>query len=521
MRFELSSDRTLVNMQLAVVLATLPVIAAAELSMPALARQDVSGRESVTTLDAPASQPAAALGSAPAKGEIAVTLINSSGEVVDYNWFGVNRLNDGKNVKSFWADKKDGEQFIFTDLDAGRYEVESKDFATGYADVENGKRTTISLSLVDQQRIIVSGRVARGIAGVADAEISALLHSWPQPRRTATRCDAAGYFLIPLPVSGDWVFNVRAPRLEPTRPGWNIVFDHDFAVPVPMIGMSDVHFAIPQGRIDGSLFDSEGRTLADHPVCLTAQHEGKGSSATRTDASGKFVFLDVSAGNYRVSCGGAVWSSENSALTDSPVACTEVSINATAMHVDGVELRLVPAGELELELVAPATRAAPAWSPVVVRPVDAPLGYWNVITETIDGGLVRLRGNPTLRGLPAGTLELSFRGRNDRLAAPLNSSVTIAAGGRTRECVELVPATNVAVRACDAGGMPQFIRVADLRTAEGRRVPGKRDEYTPLARLTSLPPGEYVLRVADPAGRTYEQTIQLDGEPERDVLFQL
>jgi hypothetical protein len=29
------------------------------------------------------------------------------------------------------------------------------------------------------------------------------------------------------------------------------------------------------------------------------------------------------------------------------------------------------------------------------------------------------------------------------------------------------------------------------------------------------------LRVADPAGRTYEQTIQLDGEPERDVLFQL
>jgi len=506
-------------MKLAIVLVTLPVVAVAGLSTRPLDPQGVGEREPFPST--PATQPASAPSAAPARGEIAVTLISKSGEVVDHDWFNLIRLDDGSTVKSSSPDAKEGGQLIFTDLQPGRYEVEAKDFSTGYVDVLEGSRSTITISVADWSPTVVSGRVMRGETGVPGAEIWAQLYSWPQPRHASTESDGSGYFSLALPTTGEWRFHVRAPGWEISDRGWNIVLGHNFAAQIGTGGRDDLRFDVPQGRIAGTVKDSDGRPIAGYDVGLSGTFDWRGGSATTTDSTGRFAFLDLAPGSYLVSCGGALFWGKHSEMADSPLDCERVTLATPASSIDDVELRLEPSGELEIELIAFEGADVPAWTPLLARPAGAPDGYWNLATQTGEGGAVRPGGRTYLRGLPAGLIEHSFRSETAALAAPLDATVKIDPEGRAKASVRLVASTRVLVRANDAKGKPQFIRIVRVGTSAGRSLDVFDDWFGPMLKLPALPPGEYKLTIADPAGRLYEQTIKLNGEPERDVLFQL
>jgi len=508
-------------MKLAIVLVTLPVVAVAGLSTRPLDPQGVGEREPVPS--SPATQPASAPSAVPASGEIAVTLISKSGEVVDHDRFNLIRLDDGRTAKASSPDAKEGGQLIFTGLQPGRYEVEAKDFSTGYVDVRESNRSTLTISVADWLPTVVSGRVMRGETGVPGAEIWAQLYSWPQPRHAGTKSDAAGYFSLALPTTGEWTFHVRAPGWEPSGRAWNIVLGHNFAVTVPSEGKTDLRFAIPTGRISGIVRDSAGRPVPGHIMSFDGGTNWRGISETRSDASGRFAFHEVGAGRFLVSCGGAlVWQADGS-LADSPMACTRVELASAGAQVEGVELKLRPAGELDLETdTSDGPTPAGVW--IFARPSDVPQGFWSMISATPKSGLVGPGANQAVRRLPAGPLALSLRAPGANLSAPIDAVVTIEPGARTSASIKLVPATTVTVRAVDANSVPVFLRVVTVRASTGLELfldGPEGDTILPLIRLRSLPPSEYTLTIADPAGRLYEQTITLNGEPKRDVLFQL
>jgi len=517
-------------MKLAIVLATLPVVAAAALSMPAQAPQGLGERVPVPVQNSmePVLTPCAA-----ACGELAVRLVDQKGKTLRSSEIELERLDDGWSSAWPITPRLESDHFVISELLPGRYKIEAMNewpaataafFATGYADVEPQKRTSLTLSHVPDHPCTLSGRITLRGAAMADATVRASLQVWPQPLGASSEVDADGRFTLTLPRAGDWELHVESPGWSLGERAWGEVGSQPFPVSVPLTGLTDVVVAVSDARLSGVVRSLDGAPVPQLIVCVRSDigEHGKWCRAY-TDDEGRYEFRELPLGEWVVYVDPRQAHENKKAPPAGAIAWTRVALTTTDQRAVDVDLQLQPGTSLEWELVAADSRAV-EWAAVMVRPAEAPHFFW------FDAGNTGIEGWATdhgrmvrSRNLPLGSHEFSIQLPSDRLATGIGSHVSVTPTGQSTATILLVPTAVVRIRALDARGVPAVVRLVDVVPSGGRAllVRAPATFYSPLIRLEVVPAGEYQVRIADPAGRLYEQTITLNGEPERDVLFQL
>lgn len=519
------------NKTLAALLATLPLVAAFALPAPRGRSGQGVGERVPLPAHVPPVQPADA--SASIRGELAVRLVDVSGKTLRSAEFELHRLDDGWSTQWPITPGFDSECFVLPELQPGRYRIEAMDewpshsanfFALGYADVTPGTRTSLTLGHVAQQPCTVAGRVLLRGSGMSDAEVRASLQVWPQPLGVSTEVDAEGRFTLTMPRAGDWELHVESPGWPLGARAWGEVGSQQFHVAVPATGLEDLTLDVSDARVSGVIRGLDGLPAPGLIVCVRSDQGEHGKwCRAYTDSDGRYEFRELPLGEWVIYVDPRHARENSQPPPPGAITWRVVTLTAQNQRAEHIDLQLQPVGALEWQLTAFDGRLI-EWAGVSARPVAAPEFFWFDAGDAGTEGWATDRGRTVRsRGLPPGAHELSIQLPRDRLASAHGSQLTVESIGWSTGAVALVSTSVLRVRAVDARGTPAIVRIVDLVPAGGRglhlRAPATF--YSPLIRIEAVPAGEYVVRIADPAGRTYEQTITLDGELERDVLFQL
>jgi len=517
--------------KLPIVLTKLPLVATFALAASGSGPAQGVGERVPFPAQSPPPQPASA--SASICGELAVRLIDASGKTLRSAEFELRRLDDGWSTQWPITPGFDSEFFVMPELQPGRYRIEAMDewpshsakfFAMGYADVAAGTRTSLTLGHVPQQPCTVSGRVLLRGAGMSDAEVRASLQVWPQPLGVSTEVDAEGRFTLALPRAGDWELYVESPGWPLGARAWGEVGSQPFHVAVPTTGLEGLTLNVSDARVSGILRHLDGLPAPGLIVCARSDQGEHGTwCRAYTDANGRYEFRELPLGEWVIYVDPRNARENSQPPPPGAITWRVVTLTAEQQRAENVDLQLQPVGSLEWALTAFDGRLI-EWASVSARPVAAPHFFWFDAGNTGTEGWATDRGRTVrTRCLPLGAHELSIQLPEDRLANAHGSRVTVEPIGWSTGAVALVSTSVLRVRALDARGTPAIVRIVDLVPAGGRglhlRAPATF--YSPLIRIEAIPAGKYVVHIADPAGRTYEQTVELDGELERDVLFQL
>ncbi len=123
-------------------------------------------------------------------------------------------------------------------------------------------------------------------------------------------------------------------------------------------------------------------------------------------------------------------------------------------------------------------------------------------------------GRFRIQGVPLGSVTVSAQGES--LVCEEDVSVQVIAGGTQEVELVLVAATETSVRILDEGGEPVQAEVEILYPDGSRHTIAARASNVHAFML--LRPGTYTLR-ATRAGKTAEATVELKGEPEREIVL--
>jgi len=460
-----------------------------------------------------------------AGGELEVELIGSDGSLQSEADFTLVRMEDGKVAAMWSADRYHQGRSYFTGLERGRYRLEAENeragfSATGYADVLDGKQTTLRLSLVPKRKFIARGRVTRGESGVAGADVWGRLFQWPQPLDTVARTGRDGRFEIEIPEPGDWAFDVRAPEWDIGERGWNILLAHYFV----RVGFSPsdatLNFELPPGRLSGKLVGVRGLSIEGEDVYLTSEDPRGFWSRTTTDPAGHFEFRDLNPGKFWVSTGGPRVLERGCRSISYAFSCQRAEVSADESTAAEENLEVQQGGELECEFRDPRGRTVSgAW--VYARPKGTPGSCWFLIGGVGEDGRLYSNGKPYAGNLPFGTLQIAVRDRWQGLATAANAYVKMSPGERTRGKLSLELATTLIIRGQDEELRPVFIRLVSIGndSVGDLLVEGPERELEPLIRTEPAPAGQYILRVADAMGRIVETQVTVRGEAQQEVLI--
>jgi len=206
----------------------------------------------------------------------------------------------------------------FTGLEAGAYTVSlAPDFSgsgigrgdwvlraanSKKAEVEvlQGEEVLVVLGEPSPTAITVSGTVTRGGDPLASAIVLAEPKDGDDNQSAGVRADDLGRYEMILDHPGDWRFQVGETQRE------LVVFQET----VSSGDNVELHFALPEGRIEGRITGTGGRPEEGVRVMLSAG-TGEGRPAgfagrfSSTTADGEYKFKDLQPGTYIVRAGGS------------------------------------------------------------------------------------------------------------------------------------------------------------------------------------------------------------------------
>ena len=396
------------------------------------------------------------------------------------------RDDSGARVRT----KTDAEgRFVLAGLAEGEVELiaETVEGVVLRRSIALGASETVHVRLALEERALVrlTGRITAGGEALEDA----LFHAYGRGDTGDSQgeVDETGAYEVLLPGPGTYSLYVHGSGAR------SLSYEEVLVVP----GVSELthDVLIPVGRISGRVTDTQGRPLAAIDVgSEPGRHEageGFGTGRTWTDAEGRYELV-LPPGRHSLRAGGVA--KRGVGYAEKRV---EGLVLAADAHLRDVDFMLSEGGGIRGRLRGSAGDTE-LWSFEAAAP--RPLGY-----ADDDGSF-------SIGGLAPGPYLIGAVGERAATREPVPVEVE---AGATRELVlELVPATQVHVRARDASGAPLGCEIR-ASAADGRPCP-QRTGTLGEAWIGALLPGRYAVR-ATREGRTVERAIELTG-PSEDPL---
>ena len=285
---------------------------------------------------------------------------------------------------------------------------------------------------------------------------------------------------------------------------------------------------LPTASLAGRVTDGRGSPLEGVRVSLVVDggvrfgsFTGERYGETLTDAEGRYGFLHLEPGRYQVLAGGALLGGAFGSSTQFGREVRDGVEVALGEALEGIDFELARGGTLR-GTVRDAQGDPVSGASVFVR--DEQGRVLERITLTVSDGSGRFR----VSGLGEGryTASARFGGSATDESAPVEVSaeregeVTIRLADATVVEVEVIVEESDAlpkIRVLDADGRDHVGMVSAEQLVErlAQGFSGTRHRVGPV------PPGRYTVIASLPDGRTRKKTVQLDGQPERQVKLRL
>lgn len=381
--------------------------------------------------------------------------------------------------------------------------------------VEDGETVTVELGGEPRRPVRVFGTVTRAGEPLEGAEVYAVSESSAvfQGMKT-TRAAADGSFEIVLDRPGPHTISATSGDV-----GVEVV------VEVPREDELRVDLAIPRGRIEGRVLESDGSPASGISVTLQ-RDDGLGrirwaGGQKTTDETGAYAFDDLQAGTYTVRANLSGWGGRTDDRFGTLVrGGIDVAEDQTTTGVD-------------FELEDPGRVAG-----TVVGEDGKPVAGVSIYFRDEAGRLVSRMSGVTSdaagrfesTSLTPGTYAVSARA--DTLAAGDDVTVTVVAGETAEARVVVAGGTMVTVRLESADGEVRRARVqmfdesghdvAGLITLEAMQSIFNEGSSTLEETVGPIPPGRYTVRATASDGRIEERSVRVRAnDPEMRVVLKL
>jgi len=352
-----------------------------------------------------------------------------------------------------------------------------------------GETLHVRLALEERALVQVSGRITAGSAPLEDVELYAHASDGSGSATVSYgEVEKSGVYRLLLPGPGSYSLSMVARNLA-----WK------GTLTVPAVPELAHDIAIPVGRISGRVSASDGRPIAEIKVESEPERHEAGQAFgmgythgyTHTDEEGRYELV-LPSGRHTVRAGGDQVPQRRANFAEKSIEGLVLAANA---HLHDVDFVLAEGGTIRVLLRGPMTDTE-LWSFEAGGP----------------RGLGAAYGTFSIVGLAPGRYLIGATQEHAATREPV--AVEVEAGATRELILELVPATQIHVRARDASGAPLDCEIR-ATGADGRPCP-QRTGAPGEAWIGALLPGRYTVR-ATREGRTVERVVELTGPSPLEV----
>ncbi len=366
-----------------------------------------------------------------------------------------------------------------------------------------GESRRVVLRIPKTQPVQLSGRVTAGTEPIAHAFLQFSSESFGHEQ---ARTNEDGSYSVRLPAPGTYEVDIDDP-VRGSEPGLvHLVTIGQVQIEVPAFAACSHDISLDVGSISGRVRGPGGTSLSAVPIrAVPEDAAARFASSVETDSNGAYE-LRVPSGTYTIVAGDRDFfdnpPEELASLAAASVRGVAVGPNET---VAGIDFDLVTGGTVEGSVRR--NDGTPVDSVFVAIRVE----------ETHFRGLADACGRFRIRGVLPGRASVSAKGSGfagENLVSSEELSIDVEAGRTQSIALVLIHATEVELRAIDAGGSPVEARLEILpQEGTGRTFPLHPRGTSSLA---WLPDGTYTAR-AGLAAKTTEAAFEVAGENKKLV----
>jgi len=340
--------------------------------------------------------------------------------------------------------------------------------------------------------------------------------------------DAAGAYQVELDEAG--AFDVAVRRYPDLQGDQNMI---TFQCQVPLAKEHQIDLALAGGLISGRVFGPDGAAAQRVPVSLAAQpgddvdpEVAATFAQVFTGSDGQYAFPSLPSGSFMVTAGGAPVDPNSGAQILARATKSELVLRS-GERLDHADFELDPASAAMIEVLGDDG------SPVAAATVFARDRSGRVV-DPYSSHLTDARGRCHYDGFAVGDYSFFARTRNlasgeSEWSAVSGPAERTTSSGATQRLV-LRSGTRLRLQLQDRSGKPASgsIRVLD---SAGRDFSGtqalidimqllEEGALSPTSPLVGpLPAGVYHIEVDFGSGKTASQSVELRGEPDREVVI--
>ncbi|MFT5051556.1 MAG: hypothetical protein ACI8QZ_002975 [Chlamydiales bacterium] len=388
---------------------------------------------------------------------------------------------------------------------------------TTSVEVVDGEETHVTLGGDPIAPVRLVGRVTRADEPVPEAQVVALAEGGSLMKgMKMTTSENDGAFEVTVDRPGAYIMTVQnGGRGSQVR----------FMIDVPETEEFAVDLNLPSGRIQGTVYTSDGTPAARIQLRLSSDAEAQfidGTSGVQTDEQGQFEFTGLWAGTYTVRAGavaGMFGSGGEARYATSILSNIDVDTDATT---SGVDLTLASASKVQ-GTVRDQDGATVSGASIFVRDEQGRL------LSPISGTVTNAAGDFEYEGVSPGMVTVSARTKvaASRASAPLRvdpdstSEVDLILESGTTLIVEVVDGEGEALRATVRVFDENDFEVGNMMTVASFQEMFTDGFSTRETRVGPLTPGKYRVEATDAQGRRARKPVTLKGQESRKVKLRL
>jgi protocatechuate 3,4-dioxygenase beta subunit len=282
----------------------------------------------------------------------------------------------------------------------GPWELRNANQLTERVDLPASGSERLILGTPPANPVLVTGRVTRGGAAVAEVIVACRPTGGQAARNRAVQTNEAGEYSVSLDMAGEYNFSVGSGNGQGTI---------DYQRKVPEGETVRFDFDLPTMSISGVITGPDGSPVADVRVSLQHVHDESDppsmsyrTSYKQTDEDGHYEFETLQAGTYHLRAGSENrWGGRRSRSRFAQAVYSHIEVEE-GKSVTGVDLQLETPGSVVGIVYGPD--GSPAENVWVQASNEADVTFEGSATGSTDEN-----GRFRLTGLPPGTVKLIAR----------------------------------------------------------------------------------------------------------------
>ncbi len=386
-----------------------------------------------------------------------------------------------------------------------------------YAEVElfEGEATHLVLGGVVEglgDPVAVSGRVTlRGNPLSASVEFEPQ-HDGVAAKTVRATTDESGRYELELAFPGDYTISVD-PLVEDSKTQQSLEGLRQFRRVRPVSSVT-FDFAIPAGRISGTVFNPDGEPAKDVPVTIRRVGvPGKESGGRRnwfpgqhqTDENGGYEFEGLEPGSYSVGAGSSMMALFLGGASGYGRTLSDTILLAEDEDRSRVDIELGPACEIKGDVVDKDGKPVNGASIFAFDASGVPVDSLSSTTSNASGRFI-------YEGISPGVY--AFMARTQDLASPLSKLVRVDEKEGDRLTLEIETGTvlNIVLLDLDGNALPIEVSVID---AEGRAMNDLHSFGGAISRMNGIGGTRDSNQVGPVSPGAFEVSVKADGYPEQ------